>query len=304
MWGAKDRGLGHGEVYTPLGRQVAEAMPYCASCGSEVSARDRFCRSCGMEQATADKASQPSPLRLDDVPRWLGWLGLPIGVLTSILGLGLYSYWAYRRGRRDGVGSEPNDPPYSNIGWRIAGWGLFALIPFAGWYAIVHVPTLCYKHGLRIGAERGEAPQGFTSLPAFGAALIVPTAGILAAAFAVGFATGIIEEQDDRGSSESGRPVSTPDIPIDRPLHSEATIIRLVAEAICPAAPTLVQTALADAITPSYVGNGIWRVQGRVSLQEQVYTFTWEVDEVSGYVAPQNDAALLFHAAGEAGNRC
>jgi hypothetical protein len=281
-------------------------MPYCANCRTEVSAGDRFCRNCGQGHTTPETptAQERTPLTLDSVPRWHGWLALPVGVLTSIIGLGLYSCWAYRRGRLDGMGSELNERPAQGIGWRIVGWGLFALIPFAGWYSIVHVPTLCYKHGLRIGAEREEAPHGFTSLPAFGAALMVPTAGILAAAFAVGIATGIIEEQDERPSTESGRPVSAPDVPIDRPLHSEATIMRLVAEAICPAAPTLVQTALADAITPLYVGNGIWRVQGRVTLQGQVYTATWEVDEVSGYVAPQNDAALVFHAAAEGGSRC
>lgn len=281
-------------------------MPYCRNCGYEIDAAARFCSACGQPQM----AREPTPLAqepaagLDDVPRWLGWLSIPVALLTSIVGLGLYSWWAYRRGRRDGVDREPSEEPYSGLGWRLLGGGLVALIPFVGWYAVVHVPTLCYKHGLRIGAERGEAPQAFTSLPAFSGALIVPAAGILAAAFAVGFASGIIDDQDDRGSSESGRPVSVPDAPIDRPLHSEATIIRLVAEAICPAAPTLVQTGLADAITPSYVGNGIWRVQGSVTLQGQVYTVTWEVDEVSGYVAPQNDAALVFHAAAEAGSRC
>lgn len=185
-------------------------MVYCGNCGSEVSAGDRFCRNCGKEQAAADNGPQPSPLRLDDVPRWLGWLALPVGVLTSIIGLGLYSYWAYRRGRRDGVDREPNEPPYPNVGWRIVGWGLFALIPFAGWYAIVHVPTLCYKHGLRIGAERREAPQGFTSLPALGAALAVPLAAVLAAAVAVGV---VLELQDNADASSSPRR--------DQPVRSE-----------------------------------------------------------------------------------
>jgi len=103
---------------------------------------------------------------------------------------------------------------------------------------------------------------------------------------------------------DDGGDRSAPDVPTDRPRYTEATVIRLVAQAICPARPTLVQTALAEAITPHYVGDGIWRVQGTVTLQGRTYTVTWEVDETTGYVAPQNDAALVFHAAAEAGNQC
>ena len=103
---------------------------------------------------------------------------------------------------------------------------------------------------------------------------------------------------------DEARPTRARTVEVDRPLHSDDTILRMVAEAVCPRQPTFVQQALTDAVTLRYLGDGIWRVQGRVTLQGQVYTVTWEVDERTRYAAPQNDAALVFHAAAEVGNRC
>ncbi|MEX2159550.1 MAG: hypothetical protein WEB04_09140 [Dehalococcoidia bacterium] len=144
------------------------------------------------------------------MPKWFGWVSLPVGVLTSAIGLGLYSWWGYRRGRRDGVGRQSTVEPYANLGWRIVGWGLVALIPFAGWYAVVHVPTLCYKHGLRVGAKTGNAPSAFTSLPAFGAALAVPVAAVLATAITIGVVIGFPDEASPRRDPPSrSLPVDT-----------------------------------------------------------------------------------------------
>lgn len=111
-------------------------------------------------------ADNYSALGLHDVPRWLGWLAIPIGVVTLVVGLGIYVYWAYRRGRRDGVGRAATDPPYENMGWRTVGWGVALFVPLLSWFAAVHLPTLWYKHGLRVGAKEGTASQRFSSLPA------------------------------------------------------------------------------------------------------------------------------------------
>jgi hypothetical protein len=90
---------------------------------------------------------------------------VPLGVVL------IYAPWAYRRGRKEGVGREPVLDPYRNFGWRVAAWLAALLVPVLGLYAVVHVPTLCYKQGLRVGARMSAAPTGFTSWPALGGAL-------------------------------------------------------------------------------------------------------------------------------------
>jgi len=259
-------------------------MPYCANCGSEVSTGDRFCRNCGKEQGrSTQRTSERAAVGLDDVPRWLGWLALPVGVLTSAIGLGLYSYWAYRRGRRDGADRERTEPPYTSIGWRIVGWGLFALIPFAGWYAVVHVPTLCYKHGLRVGAELGEAPQGFTSLPALGAALAVPLAAIFAAAFAVGVALEL-QNESTSGSILSDEPIrseearSGPTWAVDRVSHWFFGLVGLT-----PTGLDIAANRQSCPATPS--AEGYWRVYCADTGGEYV------VNEEDGAVSTANLAA-------------
>ena len=120
----------------------------------------------------------PRALGLNDVPWWLGWLGLPLGL--TVIGLPIYSIWAHRRGRRDGVGREATEPPYDNFGWRVVGWSAAAIIlPFIGWYVFAHLPTLCYKHGLRVGAKEGTASERFTSVPAVVGAAVAPAIAVV-----------------------------------------------------------------------------------------------------------------------------
>ena len=150
-------------------------MSYCSGCGQQVTGEYRFCTHCGTPVA----AETPPAVEPDAVPRWLGWLAVPIILLTSIVGLALYSYWAFRRGRRDGVGRGPGGEPHPAFAWRAAGWALVAFIPVIGWYAAVHLPTVSYRHGLRVGYQSAKASKGFTSLTSLAGAF----AGIAVAAF-------------------------------------------------------------------------------------------------------------------------
>jgi hypothetical protein len=228
---------------------------------------------------------------LDDVPGWLGWLAIPIGALTSIIGLWLYSYWAYRRGRRSAIALDPVEQPYDKFGWRVVGWSIACFVPILGLYAAVHLPTICYKHGLRVGAKQGTAPEGFTSLPALAGAIGCAVVVVLAASFIAGLA-------EETGSADTV-PSPPSQVEIDEPLYSSDTIIRLIAQSICPRRPSLIQAILAQRLTGWYVGDGIWRVYGQVTTQGQSYWASWEVDEVTGYAAPQNDGALIIHALAE-----
>jgi hypothetical protein len=178
-------------------RQQAEGslMPYCSQCGDTVDDSARFCSHCanpltgdGLSGEEALVGNPGSTLGLDDVPWWLGALAIPFG---GPLILPIFCIWAYRRGRKDGVGREPTDEPYAKFFWRIAAWSVVNVLPFYGWvYVRFHLPTLCYKHGLRVGAAESlwidseysreqvsevvgitqrKAPAAFTSLPAMSA---------------------------------------------------------------------------------------------------------------------------------------
>ena len=158
-------------------------MPYCANCGHLVGDEARYCSNCATPLPGSGEGQVSGQLEagsLDTVPSWLGWLALPMALLTSIIGLGLYSYWAYRRGRREGVGLDPTVEPYDNFGWRVVGWGVASFVPILGLWVVFHLPTICFKQGLRVSAKKGTEFGGFTSFRALGAAFV----GILAVAVA------------------------------------------------------------------------------------------------------------------------
>lgn len=186
-------------------------MPYCSNCGTEAAPEAQFCRSCGyrlraMQAESPQPASQttgsesPSTLAqvrsLDDIPWWLGWLALLITLLTSIVGLAIYCWWSYRRGRRDGVSREPTGTPYDNMARQTIGWGLAAFVPILTWYASVHLATVWYEHGLRVGARDRVAPAAFTSLPSLAGAVAVPLVIVFVVAFAVGFISATTNAND------------------------------------------------------------------------------------------------------------
>jgi hypothetical protein len=144
------------------------------------------------------------PGGIDYVPQWLGWLAIPLSIVP-LGALFIYAPWAYRRGRKEGVDREPLLDPYRNFGWRVAAWVGALLVPVLGLYALVHLPTLCYKQGLRVGARMSAAPTGFTSWPALGAAW-----GIAALAFFGPVVAGLLVSQDTmgtRGSPPGSAPV-------------------------------------------------------------------------------------------------
>lgn len=237
-------------------------MAYCSKCGSEVGETARFCSNCA-HPLSADSLPLPAPTDavgaspevrepssaathsppargLNDVPRWLGWLAIPITL--TVIGIPIYCFWAYRRGRRDGVGRERTEQPTRGMGWMTFGWSLALLVPFLSWYAAVHLPTLWYKHGLRVGAKEGTASPRFTSLPAVFGAAVAPGLGALAALFLVIFlVSGGTSSGDDSG--EYVPPANY--VPISQPILTAAPIVpRLTgAEAAGKANNSLLESA-------------------------------------------------------------
>lgn len=179
-------------------------MAYCSRCGRFVEDTALTCAYCGQTQGVIDLRPEPPPgpatisssTVVDDVPWWLGWLAIPLAILTAGVSLVVYPFWTYRRGRKDGVGREPIEPPYDDMVVTTVGWGLAHIVPFVGWYAAVHLPTLWYKHGLRVGAKRGTAPLRFTSLPAMSAAVGGAGVVIFVVAFVIAFVAALQSSED------------------------------------------------------------------------------------------------------------
>jgi hypothetical protein len=193
-------------------------MPFCSSCGAQAGDEQRFCSHCGtailVPQDRDEDETRHQALGPNDVPRWLGPLGFLLG--PTLLGLPIYSYWAYRRGRRDGIERAPVEPPYTNFWWQIAGWvGAIFIIPPIGLYVWVHLPTLCYKQGLRVGAQTKTAGDAFTSVPAL-SAVAVPLA-LLTVAIYAGVALSYQEEGDQEVTTDApvrSRPPAEADLPV------------------------------------------------------------------------------------------
>lgn len=179
-------------------------MPYCSNCGHLVSDEARFCSNCG----TPASGERPAAAQPDAVPGWLGWLAVLVVLLTSVIGLVLYSIWAYRRGRWDGVGRQYPEQPSSNFAWKTIWWGLLAIVPVLGWYAVVHLSTQSYKHGLRVGAKEGTAPNGFTSLSAL--AVVVSGVVVLTGAIIVGVGLAVSDNGNAQISVEALTPTPRP----------------------------------------------------------------------------------------------
>src|SRR3990172_1817755 len=130
-----------------------------------------------------------------------------------------------------GAGRRHPEQPSEDFGWKAVGWGLLAIVPVFGWYAVVHLPTICYKHGVRVGANEETAPDGFTSLPAlaaaFGGVAVVVVAVFVGVALAVGDdardgdgedgAVAELSPQATRGSTEQASS-STPTPPLATPI--------------------------------------------------------------------------------------
>jgi hypothetical protein len=121
---------------------------------------------------------------LSDVPRWIGWLGFAAAL--TIFGGPAFCYLAHQLGQRDGASLQSTDEPYSNFRWQLVPWALLAgvlyLLPILGFaglamplllpalaaplvasLVVAHVANLCYKQGLRVGAQTRLAPESLVT---------------------------------------------------------------------------------------------------------------------------------------------
>ena len=155
----------------PEGWGVKTTMPFCPACGEQTAAEDEFCAVCGKSLAKAKQRrgtnrpvdAQPKAPRdedyeddFEDVPGWLGWVALPVYMFTTLFGLVIYSSMAWNKGRIDGRDFSPTAAPYEGFKSHVVLLLFLSFIPIVGIWAVVRLPTLCYKQGLRVGAEGAE----------------------------------------------------------------------------------------------------------------------------------------------------
>jgi hypothetical protein len=283
-------------AYCPsCGTEVAEASRFCSNCGHWLGA-DAPSSPAQTDAAPPDSAPPPPPaatlapeiLRqyeaitqrrraeplaatpspippaarsLDDVPWWLGWLGLVLA--PTAIGFPIYCWWAYRRGRRDGVvWRESNEEPYRSMGWKTVGWVAFLVIPIVGFYTYVHLPTLWYKHGLRVGARALalSVSSRFTSLPSLGVAVGAPFAAIFIGAFSIALATGIGGGSDKSPSLSQATAIPIVTAAPAAANFSESDVLRLTQTQVSKLPfPTRANWIRCTAAT-YHSGNHIWAV--------------------------------------------
>jgi len=175
-------------------------MIKCPHCGAEVGEELSFCPGCGKYVET--EQSRPAPLdRDDEVPDWYGWLAV-LSLSVPIVGLVFLCWWGYRRGRRDALIRPSRALPSLNMENPTLFWGAMLFVPVVNWYALVHLPTLWYKEGLRVGSLGGNPPERFTSIKA----VILPI--VLAAALLWGLIIAGATVTSSKGSSGGGEPSS------------------------------------------------------------------------------------------------
>ena len=175
------------------------------------------------------------------MPWWLGW----IGFFTTWV-FPIYALWSYRRGRRDGVGCPLDEEPQQRFWWRPIVWSIANFVPVLAFYSYVHLPTICYKQGFRVGAKSGRAARRLTSLPpmlavvAWQVAIVALAVGLFspvsdftaseADCYAVGGSTSV---QVDCSESHDARAIEVWEIP-DESYPGELTIDSYAGEH-CPA---------------------------------------------------------------------
>jgi hypothetical protein len=108
------------------------------------------------------------------------------------------------------------------------------------------------------------------------------------------------------GCGSDAQPPPTRAVPTaDVPTYSEAAVMRIVAESICPAQPSATQELLRSLkVSASYTGRGIWTVSGNGQLQGKTYPLTWQVDERSGIASSERDIARVIEILVQRGGRC
>lgn len=154
---------------------------YCIDCGKELPDGASFCTYCGrqvspgvtQESKSGPEKKQDSETAVKappDVPGWLGWAGFGLfilGLVSLLLPWLVFCFWCYRRGRREGARLAVDfEPPLSYFPARLAGWLLASILfPIVDWFTAVHVPTMCYQQGLRVGPSRSPTIRTFTQVP-------------------------------------------------------------------------------------------------------------------------------------------
>jgi len=88
------------------------------------------------------------------VPGWIGWVAVVTFLLYGLAWL-VFSAWVYSKGKSDGRRTGTDEQPRGRAFWATVGWVLLSCSLIFTSYAVVHLPTMLYREGVRVGATQG-----------------------------------------------------------------------------------------------------------------------------------------------------
>jgi len=159
------------------------------------------------EESLSAQGRRTQPRDTTGVPRWVGYAAFGlfiIGLVSFLLPWLVFSFWCYRRGRREGAAlTEGVEPPVPYFPARLTGWLLASiLLPIVDWFTAVHVPTICYQQGLRVGASKGTASESFTEGWELAVAAAGMTLGVWIGMAGIAFSVLVTEDNEQPASVE------------------------------------------------------------------------------------------------------
>jgi len=193
-----------------------------------------------------DTGAKPSP----EVPQWIGYAAFGlfvIGLVSFLLPWLIFSFWCYRRGCREGApATEHVESPLPYFPARVTGWLLVSiLLPIVDWFTAVHVPTMCYQQGLRVGASKGTASKSFTDVDELALAAMIATSLVWIGMAVVVFAV-LVTERNEQPASVEQPALTATTTPSPTPSGWQALTYDQQHEICGEAAETFEQAAIAE----------------------------------------------------------
>ena len=91
------------------------------------------------------------------VPAWTGWIAFFSFFLLGPFVWAPFSISMYFKGKSDAATALTDEDPRGGVLWSSLGWLILAFTILFIWYAIIHLPTMLYREGVRVSAAKARA---------------------------------------------------------------------------------------------------------------------------------------------------
>ena len=92
-----------------------------------------------------------------EVPAWTGWVAFFSFFLLGPFVWIPFSIGMYFKGKSDGATAPTDEEPRGGVLWSSLGWLIVAFTILFIWYAVIHLPTMIYREGVRVSAAKARA---------------------------------------------------------------------------------------------------------------------------------------------------